>query len=173
MTDISTLIWMVAPALLVALTAYMLIKKMLESEINRRNAELVMKSRELTLTMRLQAYERLVLLLERITLESLVLRVRKPDMRNQELQLALLSTIREEFEHNLSQQLYVSPTVWEAVKVAKESIVALVNEAAMKVKPDDPSIIIARTLLEQATSTNMQEHTEALRLLKSEAKKLF
>lgn len=173
MTDYSTLLFVVAPALLVALSSYMIIKKMLEGEANRKNAELVMESRKVTIPIRLQAYERLVLLLDRISPESLVLRVRKNDMTNQDLQLALLSSIRAEFEHNLSQQLYVSMETWEAVKAAKESIVSLVNEVAVKVKPEEPSIVMARALLEQSASSNMDYLNDAMARLKNEAKRIF
>ncbi|MDR0659366.1 MAG: hypothetical protein LBG19_00880 [Prevotellaceae bacterium] len=173
MTDYSTLLFVVAPALLVALSAYMIIKKMLEGEANRKGAELVMEARKITIPVRLQAYERLVLLLDRISPESLIIRVRKNDMTNQDLQLALLSTIRAEFEHNLAQQLYVGMETWEAVKAAKESIVVLVNEIAMKVKPDEPSIVMARALLEQSASVDMEHFTDAMTRLKSEAKKIF
>ena len=173
MTDYSTLLFVVAPALLVALSSYMIIKKMLEGESNRKGAELIMETRKITIPMRLQAYERLVLLLARITPDSLVLRVRKNDMTNQDLQLALLSAIRAEFEHNLSQQLYVSMETWEAVKAAKESIVSMVNEVAMKVKPEEPSIVMARAVLEKSASSDMEYLTDAMQRLKNEARKIF
>ncbi len=173
MTDYSTLLFVVAPALLVVLSSYMIIKKMLEGESNRKGAEIIMETRKITIPIRLQAYERLVLLLDRISPESLIVRVRKNDMTNQDLQLALLSVIRAEFEHNLSQQLYVSMETWEAVKAAKESIVSMVNEVAMKVKPEEPSIVMARALLERSASSDMEYVTDAMQRLKSEAKKIF
>ena len=173
MTDYSTLLFVVAPALLVALSSYMIIKKMLASEANRKNAELIMETRKITIPMRLQAYERLVLFLDRISPESMIVRVRRNDMTNQDLQLALLSAIRAEFEHNLSQQLYVSMETWEAVKAAKENIVSMVNEAAMKVKPEEPSMLIARAILEQSASSNMEYFNDAMLRLKNEARIIF
>ena len=173
MTDYSTLLFVVAPALLVALSSYMIIKKMLEGEANRKGAELIMEARKITIPLRLQAYERLVLLLDRISPESLVIRVRKNDMTNQDLQLALLSAIRTEFEHNLSQQLYVGLETWEAVKAAKEGIVTMINEASLKVKPEEPSIIMARVLLEKSAAADMEYFTNAMQRLKNEAKKIF
>lgn len=173
MTDYSTLLFAVAPALLVALSSYMIIKKMLEGEANRKGAELIMEARKVTIPMRLQAYERLVLLLDRISLESLIIRVRKNDMTNQDLQLALLSAIRAEFEHNLSQQLYVGMETWEAVKAAKESVVSMINEAAMNVKPEEPSIVMARVMLEKSAALDTGYIADAMHRLKSEAKKIF
>ncbi len=173
MTDYSTLLFVVAPALLVALSSYMIIKKMLEGEAGRKGAELIMETRKITIPIRLQAYERLVLLLDRISPESLIVRVRKNDMANQDLQLALLSAIRAEFEHNLSQQLYVSMETWEAVKAAKESIVSMINEAALKVKPEEPSIVMARAILERSASSDMEYVNDAMQRLKNEAKKIF
>lgn len=173
MTDYSTLLFVVAPALLVALSSYMIIKKMLEGEANRKGVELMVETRKITIPVRLQAYERLVLLLDRISPDSLIVRVRKNDMTNQDLQLALLSAIRAEFEHNLSQQLYVSMDAWEAVKAAKESIVSMVNEVAMKVKPEEPSMVMARAILERSAASDMEYLTDAMQRLKSEAKKIF
>lgn len=173
MTDYSTLLFVVAPALLVALSSYMIIKKMLEGEARRKGAELIMETRKITIPMRLQAYERLVLLLDRIAPESLVIRVHKNDITNQDLQLALLSAIRAEYEHNLSQQLYVSMETWEAVKAAKESIVSMVNEVAMKVKPEEPSIVMARAILERSASSDLEYLNDAMQRLKNEAKKIF
>lgn len=173
MSDYSTLLLVIAPALLVALSSYMIIKRMLAGEASRKNAELLIESRKITVPMRLQAYERLVLFLERISPESLILRVRKSNMKNQDLQVALLSAIRTEFEHNLSQQLYVSITVWQAVKSAKETVVSMVNEVAMNVKPEEPSMAMATALLEKSVSEDMDSITEAMTLLKKEARKIF
>lgn len=173
MDDLTNLLFVLAPALLVAGSVYLVIKRMLSSDMERRKIELVVASRGITIPMRLQAYERLVLLLERITFESLVMRVRKSDMRNHDLQLALLSSVRAEFEHNLSQQLYISVDAWEAVRLAKESIVTAINEVAMTTVPEESSMLMARALLERNTPSGMEELTHALQVLKSEAAKLL
>jgi len=84
------------------------------------------------LPLRLQALERFVLFLERIHPSNLVMRLNNPDLTAAQLQTLLVRTIREEFEYNLSQQLYLSQQTWELIKNAKEEMVALINQAAAK-----------------------------------------
>ncbi len=84
---------------------------------------------------KLQAYERIVLFLERISLESLLLRVSSPDMSASQLHTALLNAIRNEFEHNLSQQIYMSPQAWEVVSNASSNMIKIINSEAEKMPP--------------------------------------
>jgi hypothetical protein len=107
------------PALLVFLAGYLALSAMIRNDANRRRLELMLNNQKVTLPLRLQAYERLTLFLERISPESLIVRVNKAGMSAQKLQTALLESIRAEWEHNLSQQLYVSHEAWELVKNAK------------------------------------------------------
>ena len=85
------------------------------------------------LPLRLQACERFVLFLERIHPSNLVMRLHNPDLTALQLQSLLTRTIREEFEYNLSQQLYISQHSWELIKNAKEETIAMVNQASAKV----------------------------------------
>src|SRR6188474_168808 len=70
--------------------------------------------------LKLQAYERLVILADRIALPNLINRVNQPGLSKSEMQQLLTQTIRQEFEYNLSQQIYVSPAAWDAVRNLKE-----------------------------------------------------
>ena len=72
--------------------------------------------------LQLQAYERLVMLSERIALPNLISRVNQPGLSAKEMQLLLLENIKQEYEYNMTQQIYVSPVAWEAVKNLKEQI---------------------------------------------------
>ena len=88
------------------------------------------KSREnLTLPMRLQAYERLTLLCERIEIADLILRLKTPGSSASELQSALLVAIQQEYEHNLTQQLYVSEELWQVLVLAKNKTMVLLSLA--------------------------------------------
>jgi hypothetical protein len=84
------------------------------------------------LPLRLQAFERFVLFLERIHPSNLVMRLNNPDLSSVQLQSLLVRTIREEFEYNLSQQLYVSLQNWEMIRNAKEEMISLINQASVK-----------------------------------------
>lgn len=96
--------------------------------------------------MKLQAYERMILYVERIGLEGLVMRVFLPEMTAQQLQIALNRTIREEFEHNLTQQLYVSEAAWAEVKAAREYISSIIGQAYSNVSPSDNGMELAKLL---------------------------
>ena len=96
------------------------------------------EGQKIILTLRLQAYERIILFLERTSPNNLIMRLNKPEMSSLQLQSALVKVIREEFEYNLSQQLYISFKAWELVKNAKEETIKLINVASGKI-PDTAS----------------------------------
>lgn len=86
--------------------------------------------------MRLQAYERMAMFLERIEPNQLIFRVNNPELTAYQMQTILLATIRSEYEHNLSQQVYLSAEVWDSIKNAKERVVNVINLSAGKL-PDE------------------------------------
>ena len=109
------------PALIVFLTAWVLLRNMIRNDQDKRRQELILQNSRTVTPIKLQAYERIVLFLERISLESLLVRVSSSDMTASQLHSALLNTIRSEFEHNLSQQIYMSQQAWEVVRNASLS----------------------------------------------------
>lgn len=125
---IETLMYFV-PALLVLGAVYMILKQFLQNEQKLKMIELRKKTNSDTLALKLQAYERLLVLLERITPSSMLLRVNQPGYGARQLHAEMLQNIRSEFEHNLSQQLYVSHDAWEMVKRAKDNVIHILNIA--------------------------------------------
>jgi len=97
------------PALIVFLTAYFLIRAFIRNDQDKRKHEIVLQNQKNVTPVRLQAYERVILFLERISLESLIMRTSKQGMTSKQIQTSMLNTIRAEFEHNLSQQVYITP----------------------------------------------------------------
>jgi len=163
----------ILPALLVMLTAYLLIDKLLRNEEKRRNFETYRNNLSTITPIRLRAYERIILLLERTTPNVLILSVAKPDMTNMELHTQLLASIRQEFGHNLSQQIYVSDEIWNHVRAAQESLLRLVNTCSSTCKPTDSASILAERIIKVY---NESEHTPteiAIEKLKSEVRKSF
>ncbi|MBP6260681.1 MAG: hypothetical protein KA370_04205, partial [Paludibacter sp.] len=98
----------VLPALLVLLTAYLLIDKLLRNEEQRRNFEIRKKNNSIVTPVRLRAYERLMLVLERTSPNTIVISTIKPGMTSFDLHTQLIENIRNEFSHNSAQQIYVS-----------------------------------------------------------------
>lgn len=141
------LLKIIIPAGAVFAAAYFLVKRFLDNEQKRREFEL-RKSNQANITpLKIQAYERIVIFLERINPNSLVVRVNKNNMNSRQLHIELVSTIKAEYEHNLSQQIYMSEGAWELVKNAKEEIIKLVNVSSSKVTPDAPSSELAIMVL--------------------------
>ncbi len=156
------------PALAVLAGTYLAIKAFLDRETDKQKLELKLLNHKIITPLRLQAYERLTLFLERIKPESLLPRVYSPQMTVPELHKALLQTIRSEFEHNLSQQIYVSDEAWEMVKIAKESILKLINTAAGSKKATKNTQEYSKTIIEAYASVENSPIDVAIEKLKEE-----
>lgn len=160
------------PALVVFLTTWLVLRKQLDNEADRRNFELRRLSANQITPVRLRAYERLTLLLERTQPEAMILRLDLQGMTNIELQSKLLQTIRTEFDHNVAQQIYVSPEAWAMVKNARENLVRVINGAAAQVQPTGAALQLAQTLIELYSSLQTTPTEAALNCLKNEVKTL-
>lgn len=141
------LLKIIIPAGAVFAAAYFLVKRFLDNDQKRREFELKKSSQASITPLKIQAYERIVIFLERINPNSLVIRVNKNNMTSRQLHLELVSAIKAEYEHNLSQQIYMSEGAWELVKNAKEEILKLVNISSSKVSQDAPSSELAMMVL--------------------------
>jgi len=161
------------PSFIVFLTAYFIIKKFMDNESKKRAFEISSMNSELITPVRLQAYERLALFLERISPEFLIMRTNQPGMTAKQLQTELLSVIRSEFEHNLSQQIYISNKAWEVVKNCRANLLKIINTSADVVSPDSPSISLSKTILEKIMDMEKSPTDEALEYIKNEIQKTF
>lgn len=163
----------ILPALVVLATAYLLIEKFLENERHARNMVFKRESQGLTTPVRLQAYERLTLFLERITPGNLISRVHKTGMSAKLLQAELLKAIRTEYEHNLAQQIYISPGAWELIKNAKEETIKLINTAAINVSDEASGVDLGKLVLEVSMNIEKMPTQVAIDYLKQETRQLF
>jgi hypothetical protein len=161
------------PALLVFLAGYLAIERLLREEANRRKVELTVNSKKITTPIRLQAYERIVLFLERISPESLLVRVNQPGLSVQKFQSALLASIRSEWEHNLSQQIYISPKAWGLVKNAKDNVVKLINTNSEKLEDKQPAILLSKSILDSLVELENHPTARAIDFLKKEVLQIF
>jgi len=131
------------------------------------------EDQKVILPLRLQAYERFVLFLERIHPSNLVMRLNSPDLTAYQLQSLLVRTIREEFEYNLSQQLYVSQHAWELIRNAKEETIAMINQASANVGEQTHSSDLVKGIFDIAVSKGKLPLDLALEEIKKELQKLF
>lgn len=161
------------PALIVLLATWLVLDKLLKEERRRRDYELRRRDRELTHPIRLRGYERLALLLERITPEHLLLNIDFAELTRQQLQRLLLEAIRAEYDHNLSQQVYVSDEVWQAVALAKEEMVNFINSIALQMPENASALEYAQTLITAYANNGETPTQRAQKMLKQEARTLY
>lgn len=124
-------------------------------------------------TLRIQAYERLILMLERMEIGAMIIRLNKPEMSATQLQVALQQAIREEFDYNISQQLYISTQAWERVRSAKENILKTINVHASKMTPEATSTDLASVLLLNEIETTNNIIHNAIQTIKNESDSIF
>ncbi|MDQ3291598.1 MAG: hypothetical protein M3Q05_09950 [Bacteroidota bacterium] len=161
------------PAALVLVGMYLVIKSYLEKETQRRVLELRMKNTEVVLPIRLQAYERICLFLERIAPSNLLIRVSPAGQNAGEFQYTLLAEIRGEFSHNASQQIYMSEAAWQHVKQAKEDVVTMVNKAFHELPENAKGTDLAKRILESVIADNNEPTAVALSFIKQEINQAF
>ncbi|UOQ74462.1 DUF7935 family protein [Hymenobacter cellulosilyticus] len=169
------LLKIILPALIVAGSLFYLIQNYLEKEQQRRLIELRLENSKTTLPLRLQAYERVTLLLERITPNNLLVRLSSSGQTASEYHRLLMTEIRAEYEHNLSQQLYMSPETWEQVKQSKENILTMINKAyhALATPQQARGTELAKRVLETLITDEVDPTNQALLAVKREAAGLF
>jgi hypothetical protein len=131
------------------------------------------KNNEMTLPLRLQAYERMCLFLERITPGNLLLRLTGSAANAMELQTLLLHEIREEYNHNLAQQIYMSTDAWDQITNAMNEVISIVNKASAIVSGEAPPTDLAKTIMAQVIEKEIQPSTQALKFIKNEVQMLF
>jgi hypothetical protein len=163
----------VLPALLVLVMAYLLLQQFFKNEEKKMLFERGRQNTSKILPLRLQAYERLALLLERTSLNTLILNTIKPNMTCIELQTQILETVRKEFNHNAAQQIYVSSDLWKYISATQESIIQLVNGCAGKTQPHDNAAILAEMLIKVYVASSPNPSEATLELLKKEVRNLF
>jgi len=144
-------------------------------ELMRRQLEMALKrdSEKTMISVDLQAYKRLALFLERINPVNQIPRISRPGQKAAQLQAVLLNNIREEYEHNMSQQLYVTNLAWDQVIRAKNEIEMLINHAASEVGRDETGAELAKMVITKALEKKVNPVDQALHILKQELKKNF
>ena len=134
----------------------------------------VTEASQQALQMQVQAYERLILLTERISLPNLINRVGQPGLSAREMQHALTTTIRQEFEHNITQQLFVSSQAWEAVSNLKEQNIHIINQVASYLPANASGLDLNKHLLDMLVQNPKASlHPVVAEVLSFEAKKVM
>lgn len=168
----------VIPSLITLLAVYFIVKLFIDDENKRRNQELnkalLFEQRKISQPLRLQAYERIIVFLERIHPFSLIQRVYQPNMLVTEFQLELVKTIRVEYEYNLSQQMYINNDAWQMVATAKEETLKLVNLFSSQIRDDADGVELSKAIFNYYMQTNKEVPVQiAINFVKDDVKTLF
>ena len=161
------------PASVVLYAMYLLVRSFIIKEIELKKLEIRTRSIETILPNRLQAYERMCLFLERISPPNMLLRLNNPGYSAREFHKLLLDEIRNEYNHNVSQQIYMSEDVWNMIKNAKEDLTILINEASSNMGAEATSLDLARKIFELALDKKVEPLGHALSELKKEIQQTF
>jgi hypothetical protein len=173
METLADILKITIPALIVFLTAWVLLRNMIRNDQDKRRQEMILQNNRTVTPIKLQAYERIVLFLERISFESLLVRVSSPEMTANQLHSSLLNTIRSEFEHNLSQQIYMSQKAWEVVKNARSNMIKLINTEAEKLPENATAMFLSKQLLEKVMELEQEPTRAAIDYLKGEISRMI
>ncbi len=169
MTTILEILKYTIPGLLVFLTAYFMLKTYLDKQLQLKQVEMQRANKKNSLPLKLQAYERLSLLCERSSIPNLVLRLKTKEGTVASLRMAMLIALQQEFEHNITQQIYVSEQLWEILQLARNETVSIIEAVAEQLDPQAPSEELARRLLAFAEQAEKQPMQTALLAIKKEA----
>jgi hypothetical protein len=171
---LSDLLKLTLAGLAVFFVAWHFIKDYLDSIQNKRANELKKSAQQHLFPLRLQAYERLVLFLERINPTAMLVRLHVSGVSAREMQNIILSDIRSEYQHNISQQLYVSNQAWAIVRKIKEDTIGMVNSAAQGLPENAAGVELSKVILNHLASVDDKNPYEAaLVLIKQDIQQLF
>ena len=169
MTVFLEILKMTIPALVVFVTVYFMMKQFLNKEYQVKVLEYQQKHSSTTTPLKLQAYERLSLFCERISIPNLLLRLKSDNQNAGLLRLSMLIAIQQEFEHNITQQVYVSDQLWQIVKIARDDTVNIINGVAEKLDPKAPGNDYSNMLLNYMNAQDFTTLDKALQAIKKEA----
>jgi predicted DNA-binding protein (UPF0251 family) len=167
------------PASVVLFGVFWIVKMFITKEIEVKQLEVRARHVEHVLPNRLSAYERMTLFLERMAPQSLLVRVNQiPSIDDEpvtarEFQLRLLADIRNEYDHNVAQQIYISDTVWNQIKNAKENLIITINDAGGEMNEESTAMDLSRKIFEKTIEKNIDPLAHALSELKKEIQVVF
>ena len=161
------------PAVLILYSTYLMVRSFFNKQLDELHLTLRHKNQETVLPVRMQAYERVCLLLERISPNNIIPRLNEKGMTAGQLQGLMVSEIRNELNHNLSQQVYMSDDAWIYVKSAVEQLISMINESANELRGEATSLDLAKKVFEKNVSNQTDTISGALGFIKNEIRELF
>ena len=173
MEYLTDLIQILVPAGLVLYAVYLIVRNFLQKQFDAQLIGLKMKTTDTVLPIRLQAYERTCLLLERMSPNNMLLRLSNPGINAFEFQHLLLNEIGEELNHNLSQQVYMSDEAWKRVRDTVNIIIAVIQDASQEMKAENNAIDLSQTIFDKMMKLESDPVGDTLSFVKNEIRQVF
>lgn len=161
------------PASVVLYAAYLVVRSFIQKDVDMRKLEIRGKAIETVLPSRLHAYERMTLFLERMSPQNLLVRLNTGSMPAKDFHQVLLAEVRNEYNHNVSQQVYISEEVWDLIKNAKEDLIVNINDAASEMSEGSTSLDLSKKIFEKTMGKAVDPLAHALTELKREVHRIF
>lgn len=158
--------------LFVFFTAYFVLKSHFDTYYNLKALDYKIMVAKDMLPLKLQAYERMTLFVERINPSNLMLRLHQPGMSAKEMQSLVLAEVKAEFQHNISQQLYISTDAWNIVKRVKDDTVGLINHAIGKLPLEASAIDLSKAVFVKLDELDENPYELALLVMKNDLQDL-
>jgi len=175
--DVAQIVFQIAlilvPAGAVLLTAVYFMRRESEKELRNAQIELRKERQKFFLPNRVDAYQRIILLMERIHPNSLVMRNNNPGMPAAAMQVKLLEAIRSEYEHNIAQQMFISQPTWELVKKSKDETVKIIHLAGQQLDATATAMDLSAKIFEIVGEIGELPSDIAVKALKEEVQALF
>ena len=168
--DIVTLFAGIFAALI---AVYYILKSDIQRFFDLKNIELNKESRAHILPLRLQAHERLIIFIDRINPANLLVRLHQQGIAIATLQAGVLNEIRSEYQHNITQQLYVDGVTWGVVRKLKDDTIAMINNAVQGLPADANGIELSKAILQHMASIDENPYDLTIGLIKKDIHKLF
>lgn len=170
MKDILTI---TIPIIGMLVISYLLLKHYLDKSLAEQNKDIISLKNKEFLPLKMQAYERAILFLERIDPNNLIMRIYKNGMTSKALHAELIKTIRDEYTHNMSQQIYISVKSWGELKKAKEETVQCINMAMNSIAENGTTVDLSSKIFELISKKGETPSEIALKKIKIDFQRSF
>lgn len=166
-------LYILIPGVLIIVIASRLFKMHTQNSVQMLRVEILKQNNQSLSQLRLQAYERLSLLLERTSIPQLIHNFGGNVQTASEFKALSIKLIQEEFNYNLSQQIYVSEETWNAIKLIKEQTLVILQNTERELGPQAPVAQFCMKLISTLQETGDIPHEKGLKMIKGEIQVIF
>ncbi|KQR72555.1 hypothetical protein [Pedobacter sp. Leaf176] len=152
---------------------YYVLKSDIQRYFNLKTIELNKESRAQILPLRLQAHERLIIFVDRINPANLLVRLHQQGIGIATLQAGILNEVRSEYQHNITQQLYIDSATWNVVRKLKDDSIAMINNAVQNIPADASGIELSKAILQHMASIDENPYDLTIELIKKDIQRMF